>query len=267
LVKIDSVKFTDVDQLCAGFKDEFYEDYAHIEKNHFWFRTRAKLITWILEKYCHQLESLFEVGCGTGYILGEIAREFPDVKLCGSEIHDSALKLSSSRLPEVEFMKMDCKFIPYVEAFDVIGAFDVLEHISDDSIVLRQMHKALKKYGHIILTVPQHEWLWSNSDAYSCHMRRYSSKSIHSKLQEAGFNVIRSTSFISILLPLLWVSRFMKNKYRETNKTVELYIPPFFNALFFMFSKVELALIKVGINFPAGGSRLVIARKINEYSI
>ena len=66
--------------------------------------------------------------------------------------------------------------------FDVIGAFDVLEHIADDELVLSQMHQAVRKGGGIILTVPQHSFLWSEIDEYSRHVRRYSVSELKLKL-------------------------------------------------------------------------------------
>ena len=64
----------------------------------------------------------------------------------------------------------------------MIGAFDVLEHIADDELVLSQMHQAVRKGGGIILTVPQHSFLWSEIDEYSRHVRRYSVSELKLKL-------------------------------------------------------------------------------------
>ena len=157
---------------------------------------------------------------------------------------------------------MDARKIPFYNEFDIIGVFDVLEHIEEDSTVLSQIFSALKPNGLLFVTVPQHMWLWSVSDDYACHVRRYSSREIHKKIEDAGFNVLRSTSFMSFLLPVMMVSRlFKKKKLEQFDPTDELKIPAWMNSLFLKILTLERMLIKCGINFSLGGSRLIIAKK------
>ena len=77
---------------------------------------------------------------------------------------------------------MDARRIPYEAEFDVIGAFDVIEHIYEDAAVLQQMHRAVRPGGGIIVTVPQHRFLWSKQDEFSCHFRRYTRGELMSKV-------------------------------------------------------------------------------------
>lgn len=246
-----------------GFKSDFYRDYAHLEASHFWFRARARLITWALKKYHNQLGSFFEVGCGTGYILSKITKAFPSSRLLGSEIFSEGLKFSNTRLPSAELIQMDARNIPFTDEFDVIGAFDVLEHIKEDRIVLRQMHQALKEDGIILLTVPQHPWLWSKVDEHSCHVRRYTAADVHQKIKDAGFSILRSTSFVTTLLPLMIISRMLKRKHSEDgDTTAELAIPKPLNRLLYFCMLLEHFFIKIGGNIPIGGSRLIIAKKV-----
>jgi len=159
---------------------------------------------------------------------------------------------------------MDGRYIPFVDEFDSIGAFDVLEHIEEDEQVLGQMHSALKLGGVMLLTVPQHAWLWSPVDDYACHMRRYSAKEIHAKVEDAGFKILRSTSFVSSLLPALFTSRLVQKLSTKKNvdPTAELRISPWLNRIFEKLLDAEIVMIQKGINLPVGGSRLIVARKI-----
>ena len=120
----------------------------------------------------------------------------------GTEIFVSALSYAQNRVPCAFLFQADARKIPFVSHFDLIGAFDVLEHIADDVYALRQMHTALRPNGVLFLTVPQHPWLWSNIDDYSCPCRRYTAKNLHEKLASVGFDVKFSSSFVSLLLPL-----------------------------------------------------------------
>jgi len=107
---------------------------------------------------------------------------------------------------------MDARKIPFEEEFDVIGLFDVIEHIEEDDLVLSQVNSALKSNGVVIITVPQHMCLWSAADEYACHIRRYSKYEIEQKITNAGFEILRSTSFVTLLLPALFLSRMQKSQ-------------------------------------------------------
>lgn len=245
-----------------GFKADFYDTYAHLESSHFWFRARAVLITWALKKYAPRMRSFLEVGCGTGFILSRVAVAFSKSRLVGSEMFSTGLKFAASRLPGVEFVQLDARNIPYVDEFEAIGAFDVIEHIEDDDAVLQQMYRALKPGGIMLLTVPQHQWLWSQVDEYSCHVRRYDLASLQRKVEAAAFIVVCSTSFVSLLLPVMLISRSIKKQQRDSARvTAELAVPKALNVLFGLVMWVEALLIKIGVSFPVGASRLLVARK------
>lgn len=248
----------------GGFKSIYFSELARLEDSNFWFSSRNNLIMWAIEKYCPNFQSLLEIGCGTGYVLSGISKKFPRQTLFGSEIFIAGLGFAAERLPSAKFMQMDARSIPFENEFDVIGAFDVLEHIKEDEKVLAQMCISLKPEGLILITVPQHAWLWSPIDEYACHERRYAASDLHQKIEAAGFRVIRSTSFVTTLLPAMMISRFNQKKISDIrfDATAELKISPILNALFSKMLSAELALIIRGIDFPIGGSRLVVARKI-----
>ena len=153
----------------GGFESSYFSDLARLESENFWFRSRNLLITWALKKYFPNFQSLVEIGCGTGYVLSGLSNAFTKATLQGSEIFTAGLGFAAKRLPSATFMQMDARNIPFVEEFDVIGAFDVLEHIEEDEQVLEQAHGALKPQGLVLITVPQHAWLWSSVDEYACH--------------------------------------------------------------------------------------------------
>jgi SAM-dependent methyltransferase len=184
-----------------GFKAEYFDHLATIEKDNFWFRSRNSLIVWALKRYFPSFRSFLEVGCGTGFVLQGIAKAFPEAETIGSEIFVQGLKFAAGRVPTGQFLQMDGRRIPYQNEFDLIGAFDVLEHILEDDVVLAGMYRALKPGGGLVVTVPQHPWLWSATDQYACHVRRYSAADLHVKLGNAGFEIVLSTSFVTYHCP------------------------------------------------------------------
>lgn len=247
----------------GGFKSSYFLDLARLEDANFWFRSRNQLIIWALEHYCPDFHSFLEIGCGTGYVLSGISKKISRTSLYGSEIFITGLEFAAARLPSAKFLQMDARNIPFKSEFDVIGTFDVLEHIKEDTKVLTHVFEALKPRGLMLLTVPQHTWLWSSIDEYAFHVRRYTAVSLHEKIEAAGFSVIRSTSFVTTLLPAMIISRFIQKKVHDKkfDAKAELKFSPWLNSLFFQSLSAELALIKKGLNFPVGGSRLVVARK------
>jgi len=157
---------------------------------------------------------------------------------------------------------MDARCIPFEHEFDVIGAFDVLEHIAEDDGVLSEMFRAVKPGGGIMLTVPQHPFLWSYKDESSYHKRRYTRGKLVKKVERTGFEIIRVTSFVSFLLPLMLLARLRQRKPKEDyDPMAELKISGYLNALLEKVLAFERILIKSGFSLPVGGSLLVIARR------
>ena len=105
------------------------------------------------------------------------------------------------------------------EEFDVIGAFDVIEHIDGDVAALKEIHKALKPGGGILMTVPRHMFLWSAVDTTAHHKCRYSGAELRRNVQAVGFHMVRQLSFGMLTLPLQYLSRrvLMKKGTRHSD--------------------------------------------------
>ena len=107
-------------------------------------------------------------------------------------------------------------------------------------------------------------FLWSKYDVVGCHFRRYSATEIESKLKAAGFSVLVSTSFNSLLLPLMMLSRAMKkgDSAGQVDVLEELRLPSTVNTILSAILRIEFLLIRLGVRFPVGGSRIIVAQKI-----
>jgi SAM-dependent methyltransferase len=244
-----------------GFDSSAFEALAALEPKNFWFRSRNRLLTWAAQRYFPAGGAIHEIGCGTGYVLTALREAYPDAELSGSEVSVEGLVHARRRLPGISLVQMDARAIPFRGSFDVIGAFDVLEHVDDDGGVVRQVHAALKPGGGLLLTVPQHAWLWSLQDQRARHHRRYARGKLVELLRESGFDVIRSTSFVSLLLPAMFVARRLSKQRPDISGTEALRAPAGLDAPLGIVLAVERWLIRHGVSFPAGGSLLVVARR------
>lgn len=247
-----------------GYDPHWYDELAKLENGNFWFNARNRLICWIAKRHLPANAEYLEIGCGTGFVLQMLRKQFPGWKIQATEAHVEGLDFAKGRVDaDVVFSQMDARTIPFRDEFDVIGAFDVIEHIKDDEKVLEEIHAALKSKGFFLFSVPQHMFLWSRYDEIGCHFRRYSLAELNSKLQKAGFRVVETTSFNSLLLPLMLLSRLGK---RDSNKHVdvleELRLSKAMNAMLSGVLWLEFALTRFGIRWPIGGSRIVLAQKI-----
>ena len=121
------------------------------------------------------------------------------------------------------------------------------------------MFQAARSGGILVVTVPQHRWLWSSLDSIAKHARRYTKREMIGKMKRAGFEVLRATSFVSALTPVLFLSRLRKMDVEKA--CGELALPKWMDFLLERIMAVELKLIRWGVNMPVGGSLLVVGMR------
>lgn len=247
----------------SPFPPTYFAQLAEVESGNWWFRSRNRTLLWILKRKTGQFHNFLEVGCGTGYVLEGIRGAFPEVEMFGAEYHEEGLEFARARIPSASFRQLDVTNMTDTGIFDVIGAFDVIEHIEEDQKSLSNLARALKPDGKLIISVPQHQWLWSYTDEAACHVRRYSRKDLERKLHQAGLKLDYKSSFVSLLVPLMFISRQRSSKLKADPMS-ELKTPKILNVLLELIMRFELLLMKSGVRFPIGGSLLVVASKAND---
>lgn len=250
----------------TGYKKEYFASLSEVEKRHFWFRSRNKLILFFIKKYCQKIikqkHRMLEIGCGNGNVLRHLRNNKIDCQ--GGDLFIEGL-IDCQKEGEVPLYQIDALKLPFRSSFDIIGMFDVVEHIDKDIELLKQVYKALKPQGKILVTVPACKKLWGRYDEAALHKRRYSKKELIKKIEDSGFAVERVTYFISFLLPILILFRHihMKRNNNLTNDEFlkkEIQIVPFFNILFFYILSIERTLIHF-FDLPIGSSLIAVARK------
>jgi SAM-dependent methyltransferase len=245
---------------ATGYDAALFDEVAQLEPRSFWFRARNRLIVSTLRRHFPGAQSILEVGCGTGYVLAALRAAFPEARVVGSELLPEGLEYARRRVPDVELVTLDVLDASYSEEFDVVGAFDVLEHIEDDDGALRGIHRAARAGGGAVLLVPQHPRLWSRTDELAHHVRRYGRRELVGKVEAAGFRVVAVSSFVTALLPVLALARAF-DRVRPPTTPFRGLTPSYVNGVFERALDAERRLIERGVSLPAGGSLLVVARK------
>jgi SAM-dependent methyltransferase len=247
----------------VSFPEASFELLPELEARSFWFRARNELIVWALRTYFPHATSLLEIGCGTGFVLAALHSRCPGLHIVGGELSSVGVEVARSRVQDVPVLQLDARRLPFESEFDVVAAFDVLEHIDDDDRVLAEMARTATVRGGILIAVPQHPWLWGAVDDLGGHVRRYTRRELIRKLETAGLRIVRMTSFVSLLLPVVAASRLARRRKGELyDPATEFAIPRLVDRLFESVMWLERQLVQRHVSFPVGSSLLVAAVRV-----
>jgi SAM-dependent methyltransferase len=251
----------------ADYPDDGFDLTDQNGESSFWVRSRNRLFKRIVEGLQRPSGKtrFLEIGCGTGGFIQKIVNN-DNLKITGSEIYLKGLLYAKRNLPDVDFIQFDVTKGVVDNEFDIIVAFDVIEHIDDDVAAISNINKMLCNGGSLIVTVPQHMFLWSQLDEIVKHKRRYSRKELIAKLKNAGFDISYCTSFLFVLFPLMLISRiFDKGQDRICADEVALEkrvkFSKVLNWIFDHFMRIDECFISLGISLPFGGTLVVVAKK------
>jgi SAM-dependent methyltransferase len=261
---------TDDSVPLGGYDPSFFDELAAVENRHFWFRARNRLVFELSKRISSGLKPgylVLEVGCGTGNVLRMLRKACSDGMVVGLERCFDGLKHAKRRSAGF-LVQADVRQCPFSKPFDLVGMFDVLEHIPEEQETLKTLWKLLVPGGRLLLTVPAHSFLWSYFDEASRHCRRYSPDEIRKRLTEVGFEVEFQTQFMACIFPFVWVFRKMsKLRERRESATVrqlaaaEFRIIPVVNGILTALLSLEARWVARGHLLPIGTSLVVIARK------
>lgn len=240
-------------------KQELYKELYELEERHWWFVGRRKIIFSLVKKYIpDNLNKILDIGCGTGLnseLLKNKGRE-----VVGLEISEEAIRYAAKRAPWLKVIRGSFPEINLSEKFDLITLFDVLEHIDDDNSALLAVKELLSKNGHAIITVPAFRYLWSGHDELAHHKRRYTSKELGEKIENAGLEVVKISYFNFFFSPLIFIVRFFRNLFGLFPKSTDFFMPPRrLNYILASIFGLERLWLRLG-NFPFGVSIIAIIK-------
>lgn len=261
-MKITKNRLTKSQPRLGGFSDEAMTRISAHEDSNFWFESRNRIILRSLEDFVESPNfSFLEIGPGTGVVFEAVSKKYPQADMSAVELFPSGASETLKKVPKAQIIIGDVTKLTLPEGFNFVGMFDVLEHIEDDLQTIASIHSSLATGGILLITVPQHSWLWSESDVVANHVRRYKRSDLIEKLQKSGFQIEKAHSFVSFLVPIMWLSRVIPLLNKSSSGGIK--IPKVLDRLFSLVMKFEIFLIsRADFDFPVGGSLLIIARKI-----
>ena len=235
---------------------ETYREQFELEDEHWWFKGRRAVI-WSLLRPLDATGPLrvLDAGCGTGRNLIEFRSLGP---VSGVDTSPEALNFCRERgIDDVRSGSLDA--LPFGDAaFDLILATDVIEHLRDDHLALRELRRVSAPSGHLLLTVPAYQWLWSEHDDAHHHFRRYTLRQLRQRLRGAGWSPVSWSYFNTTLLPAVaavrLVSRLRPNQGGARPRSNVQPTPAPINRLLEAPMRLEARLIAQGAHLPAGVS-------------
>jgi SAM-dependent methyltransferase len=232
-----------------------------MDDGHWWYRGRRRIIRAELDKLALPAGArVLDAGCGSGRTLQELLRY--DGELYGIEFDPDAAEIARERsVAEIRIGRIE--ELPWEDGFfDLITCLDVIEHTPDDRSALRELRRACKPGGHLLMTVPAYRALWSLHDIVNHHYRRYERRTLRPVAVETGWRVCRMTSFNSLLLaPAAAVRLTQRRRLRESDPefTSELHLgPTWINSMLERPLQLEANWIGRGRTLPAGLSLLAL---------
>jgi len=240
----------------------FYKEMYNLENYHWWFLGKKTLLCAFLAKYAdlknHSMKIL-DVGCGTGMIMF-LLKNYGETY--GIDISEEALNFC--RLRGHKYLKKArANNVPFDnQFFDLVIAFDLLEHLEDDEGAVKEFYRILKKGGILLISVPSFKFLYSEHDLAAGHKRRYTANQIKRLMKQKQFSIMKITYTNMFIFPLVVVYRLLKKFFpiREQVKTDFFSVPLIINKILSSIYRLE-AILLARMDFPFGLSVVCVVRK------
>jgi len=233
-----------------------YQQIAGLDDRHWWYRARRRILAELIRREARlpAKARILEIGCGTGHNLAMLAG-FGHVD--GLELDEEAAALSEKRLGR-KVMRSPLPELDQVpDNYDLIGAFDVIEHIEDDHAALAAIATKLKPGGKFMMTVPAHPWMWTAHDVANHHKRRYSKRALRSLIENSPMKLERLGYFNSLLFPVAIAERAASKLRGKDNGDVSLPPAPLNRALEAVFASERYLVGRLPL--PPGLSLFAVA--------
>ncbi len=165
---------------------------------------------------------VLEVGCSSGFFLGQVRRALPNALVIGADYVRGPLDALAAAMPEVPLLQFDLVRCPLPdESVDVAVLLNVLEHIEDHESAVRHLARVLRPGGAAVLEVPAGQHLYDVYDRYLQHYRRYRPRELRQLVERAGLRVSWASSLGALLYPAFWLVKRRNRRYLSAPEAVQ----------------------------------------------
>ncbi len=184
------------------------------QPDYWWYRARSELLRTVLEPRIGAPERVLDVGSADG----------PSVAWMRERGHRVALDVDLDALGPGDVCG-SALALPFAdEVFDVVAAFDVVEHCEPEGQALAELTRVLRPGGRMFLAVPAYQWAWTQFDVDAGHYRRYTRKRLAASVAAAGIEVERTTYMFAGTLPMFAAERVLR-KVRKAGPEPDTSLP------------------------------------------
>ena len=252
---------------ALSYPESGHLDCFQLEDKSFWFKHRNDCIASVIKRF-PPIGAILDIGGGNGFVTKRIIDEGFEAALLEPGATGAFNAKLSRHIPEVICSTIeDAGFPP--SSLSAVGCFDVIEHIASDHSFSTLVHSLLKPGGILYATVPAHQWLWSSSDDYAKHYRRYNKNMVYDLLTPR-FEILYFTYFFGILMLPIYFFRALPYRLRQNREAKLLSSESEHGteggatvAVLKYLLRKELAAIKRGDRRQFGSSCLYVARKVS----
>lgn len=236
-----------------------YDRMRILQENHWWFRGRRSILTRLIGGLAlPQPAKVLEVGCGPGGNL-TMLRRFGDVVAMEPDAESRAYAADRMGVRvEAGFLPDDLPF--EAESFDLVCAFDVIEHVDEDAASVQALARLIRPGGYFATTVPGQPWMWSRHDELHHHKRRYGMRAYRALFEGAGLRIVKASYFNALLFPTIAAVRAVKMLTRSKSADDDSMPPEPLNGLLGGLFAAERHWLARGA-LPFGVSIVLIARR------
>ena len=148
---------------------------------------------------------LLEIGCSSGFMLKQLAQNNVSGTTIGADIVKEPLEQLAKNLPGIPLLRFDLLKCPLPDnSIDALVALNVLEHIENDLLAVKQLFRILRPGAVAIIEVPAGPELYDNYDRMLKHFRRYEIRGLKSLFVQAGFKVEEASHLGCFIYPGFW---------------------------------------------------------------
>ncbi|MCX7619511.1 MAG: methyltransferase domain-containing protein [Acidimicrobiales bacterium] len=243
--------------------EDYFDLMAEVAATHWWYRGRRDWLAQELGPYLTSGAVAVDVGCGTAESV-ETLRSLGAAAVVGTDVSLQALGHARRRDPAPPVLEAAAENLPFANGVaDVVTSMDVIEHLDDDVVALREYRRVLRPGGILFVTVPAYQFLWSAHDVRAAHRRRYRSQQLRRSVEAAGFVVERIGYYYSFLVPPAVLLRRtpLRRLVKDTDEETSAAHPGMDRLLYLLASAERCWVRRTGIRPPFGLSILCLASK------